>query len=373
MKFTASGQVSIYGDIEPDGAGRVGVNFEVRDTGIGIPPEAMSRLFKPFSQGDDSTTRRFGGTGLGLAVSKRICEMMGGRISVESKAGAGSTFRFHVMMGEAKASEVFPALPSTRHALIVDPSVACRRVLRDILESWSFIVTESSSIEEAALAIRNSPATNLVFAGVVTELRPALLTRIREEAGSRRLDIVVHANHALISDVEHVIGMLRKPLKYSQLLGMLNRLDTGVRSSAPVAPNWTPSTTNREMRILVVDDNLVNQKVIQSLLNRCGVTSDVASDGEQALELVQGIRYGLVLMDWQMPVMDGIEATRRIRTLGGRYSKLPIIASTANAMEGDRDLCLQAGMNDYLSKPITLPKLKAMLDKWLLSDEVIDN
>jgi CheY-like chemotaxis protein len=246
-------------------------------------------------------------------------------------------------------------------------------VLRDVLESWSFRVHEVAAGDEAAPALAAHPAIDLVFVGVTADARAALVSRLRGIARERRLDVVVHANHVAAEVAASTSGVLKRPLRHSQLLALLTRLAPAANgagtatatSSTTASPAATAVALPLKARILIAEDNPVNQKVAQRLLARLRLACDIAGDGQQAFEAVQRAHYDLVLMDWQMPVMDGMESTRHIRALGGRFEALPIIAVTANAMEGDRERCLLAGMNDYLSKPITPEKLQVVLLRWL--------
>jgi signal transduction histidine kinase/CheY-like chemotaxis protein len=381
VKFTSSGEVSIRGDASPDGSGRVRVRFEVRDSGIGIAPEAMERLFLPFSQGDSSTTRRYGGTGLGLAICRRLCALMGGTISAESIPGSGSTFRFEVMMGPPDPEGIsFPRLPEPGHALILEASASHRRILRDVLESWSFRVLESDRLDDAVARLRRSAKTGLVFVGACGASPLDAIRSLRDAAASQSVRFILHGwsgQHRPEIDLQsdQVMGFLRKPFKASQLLSLL--LDRGgvpgsdssddQRPSRP-APDATPGSIPSP-RILVVEDNMVNQRVAERLLARHGYACDMAEDGQGALDAIGETEYDLIFMDWQMPVMDGIEATRVIRARGGRWADVPIVAMTANAMQGDREVCLAAGMSDYLSKPITPDKLREILNRWLSASQ----
>lgn len=374
IKFTSGGSVNIHGDLKREEAEFIRLEFEIRDTGIGIAPETHERLFQPFSQGEDSTTRKFGGTGLGLAICKRLCSMMDGEISVESVPGLGSTFRFYVKMKVPENERPFPELPNMRHALILDASEIHRSALQTILESWSFRVYQAHDLEEANSIIQKNAKIDLVF---VASLSGELLSAVRSlhaVASSRTLDIVTYTSHqfapsAATMSAERIVDSLKKPLKYSQAHRILLRMSKRAQNNdPPVSSERKPSETGKALqpiRILVAEDNLVNQKVAERLLKRLEVGCEIVSDGAQALHAVQKSDFDLVFMDWQMPVMDGLEATRQIRRLGGKYRTLPIISVTANAMEGDADACLEAGMDDYLSKPITPEKLRGMLEKWL--------
>jgi CheY-like chemotaxis protein len=270
----------------------------------------------------------------------------------------------------------FPELPSPRHALVVDSAATSRRVLRDVLGSWSFQVNECSSVEQAVESLASLPRVDLVFADLSTVSRCDAVRVLNEAAGGRKIEVV-----ALVTSGRRPIGsflakegwagLLRKPLKYSQLRSMMFSLEGRPGPQHTTKNGVFNATTEMPVlphaRVLVVEDNRVNQKVAKRLLARFEINCDLADDGGHALEIVQDKEYDLILMDWQMPVMDGIETTKRIRALGGRTAGIPIVAMTANAMEGDRERCIEAGMNDYMSKPVTPEKLLEVLRRWLVS------
>jgi CheY-like chemotaxis protein len=361
------------------GPNAVALGFSVRDTGIGIPPEAVARLFRSFSQVDASTTRKFGGTGLGLAISKRLAEMMGGRMWVESELGRGSTFHFTIR-AEPAASKPrswiapSPAALAGRSLLIIDDNATNRRILTDVASGWGMTVRACVSGPAALAVLQEGGRFDLAVLDMhMPEMDGVMLAReIRRLHPAQTMPLV------LLSSIGAREGMevpalfdayLTKPAKPAQLLEVL----AGFFRAAPVAARAVSahpfvaaaiSLATRADRVLLAEDNVVNQKVALLMLARSGFRADVAANGSEALAAVQRQRYDLVLMDVQMPEMDGLEAARRIRALFPERQDRPwIIAITANAMQGDREACLAAGMDDYISKPIKTEELAAAMER----------
>jgi PAS domain S-box-containing protein len=381
VKFTESGEVVLSIDGKPasrDGRadGLYTLHFAVRDTGIGIPSDRMDRLFHSFSQVDASTTRRYGGTGLGLAISKRLSEMMGGTMWAESRPGEGSTFHFTVTMKAAPIAapaEPRPAELAGKRLLVVDDNAANREVVRRQAASWGVVARETGSPAEALEWIRRGdPFDAAILDLQMPDVDGLTLAReirlLRDEAslplvlltslGRRREDLEAGVQFA---------AYLTKPIKSSQLyealVGVFGRPPPD-EPSAPradaadaVAPERPP------LRILVAEDNEVNTKLALLLLERLGHRADVVGNGREALEALRRERYDVVLMDVEMPEMDGLEASRRIHAEWLNDRRPRIIAMTANAMQGDRETCLAAGMDDYLSKPIRRDELAAALER----------
>jgi PAS domain S-box-containing protein len=367
IKFTAKGEVAVTIDIHypsPDTAqGSVIARFEVRDTGPGIPEETRSRLFHAFSQADSSTTRKYGGTGLGLAISRRLVEMMGGEIGVESVPGEGSTFWFTVRLGLAQAPEkVLPRLKGHR-ILVVDDNATNRRVLQLQLERNGCQVVAVDTGQAALTELANSK-----FGALLTDYRMPgmdgidLVAAIRAVPAFSALPIVILASQDDRERLHNapVSEILMKPVRESSLLRSLQRIfsDRPVPASDSAEPAATPGATGRGT-VLLAEDNLVNQRVATLLLKKLGYGVDIVSNGRQAVEALKERSYDLVLMDCQMPEMDGFEATKAIRA--GVSTTVPIVALTANALQGEREKCLEAGMNDYLAKPINRDLLAAKL------------
>ncbi|HEX8099618.1 MAG TPA: PAS domain S-box protein, partial [Actinomycetota bacterium] len=376
VKFTDQGEVVVTVEAEPTPAGNGAdgtfeLRFLVRDTGIGIPGDRMDRLFESFSQVDASTTRRYGGTGLGLAISKRLVELMNGRMWVDSREGQGSTFQFTI---KAKAA---PAAPSAqrratpelqgKRVLIVDDNATNRQILRRQTESWGMLARDTARPAEALQWIQGGDPFDI---GVLDMQMPdmdgvTLAREIRLNRGVESLPLVMLSSIGRLGQTTTVdfAATLTKPIKPSQLYDAL--MDVFGGQPIPDAQDAAPIQAERPvpgtLRILVAEDNAVNQQLAVLLLQKLGYRADLASDGAEALESLERQRYDVVLMDVQMPEMDGLEATRRIHQRWGSRDRPYIIAVTANAMEGDREACLAAGMDDYLSKPIRDDELAAAL------------
>jgi len=351
----------------------------VRDTGIGLSAEGMSRLFQSFSQADSSTTRKYGGTGLGLAISKRLSELMGGHMWAQSDGpGKGSTFFFNILvpMGQlppARQREfvgVQPALQG-RKVLVVDDNATNRRVLGLQTAKWGMASRTTESAHEALRWLDQGETFDLAILDMhMPEMDGVALAR---EIRSRRSDLPLVLFSSLgrreVGDGESLFtAYLTKPIRQSQLFDTLVGLF--VQEAAPrVAPAVAaPSRLDPEMatrhplRILLAEDNVVNQKLALRLLQQMGYRADLASNGIEAVESVQRQVYDVVLMDVQMPEMDGLDAARAICARWGPRERPRIVAMTANAMQGDRDMCLAAGMDDYLTKPIRVERLVEALN-----------
>ncbi len=380
VKFTQAGEVLVRTKIVARQEDRITVRFSVSDTGIGIPSDKLDRLFRSFSQVDASTTRNYGGTGLGLAISQSLVKLMGGTIGVESKEGAGSTFWFEVPF--ELVSESFDALPETsplagRRALIVDDHETNRVILAEYIAGWGLAAVTTSSVDEALVAVDRAEEDGTPFHLVLTdynmpkrnglELARALIDHpqlIVLLLGST--DIQLNARELQ----EHGIhATLRKPLRRYELHDVLCGLLCQVKEPTEIENELTAirDTTLPTGYVLLAEDNSINQMYIVELMKQLGCTCDTVSTGRETLDAVLQRKYDLVLMDCQMPEMDGFEATRLIRqreadgTLDGH---LPIIALTANAIKGDRERCLDAGMDEYLSKPVQKQQIVSVLQRF---------
>jgi len=376
VKFTESGEIVV--SIRATAAvtpGRRGaardcwqIEVDVRDTGIGITAEGMDRLFQSFSQADTSISRRYGGTGLGLAISRRLAEAMAGRLSADSSGvpGEGATFHLVVRLDAAPASAVKRHAASDvvdlagRSVLIVDDNATNRRILAAQLARWSIKTRATASSNEALAWVRAGEKFDVVLLDLfMPELDGLALADAIHAAVPAHPPKLVLVSSAAVRERAHptLDAIVTKPVKPSALhdvlvtvLASAGSTDRSVR--APDRPTIDPGLATRHpLRILLAEDNAVNQKLALRLLSNMGYTAEVASDGQRAVDAVEGGTYDVVLMDVQMPELDGLEATRRIRA---RWPERPlhIVAMTANAMAGDRDACLAAGMNDYISKPI---------------------
>jgi PAS domain S-box-containing protein len=382
VKFTDEGEVVLTVGSQPvahgDGGGDVyELRFAVADTGIGIPAGRMHRLFESFSQVDTSTTRRYGGTGLGLAISKRLSEMMGGDMWVESEVGKGSTFHFTIRAdaapNRAATSERSTELRGKR-ILVVDDNAANREVVKRHALSWGMVARDTAFPHEALEWLRRGdPFDVAVLDMQMPELDGVMLAHeIRKHADAQTLPLVLltslgRRREELEAGVDFA-AYLTKPIKASQLYEALLAV-VGPESGAPTeqgAPRAAPGQGPVErapLRILLAEDNPVNQRLALLLLEKLGYSADVAATGVEALEALRIQPYDVVLMDVEMPEMDGLEASRRIHAEWRGERPPRIIAVTANAMQGDRDACLAAGMDDYLSKPIRREELEAALGR----------
>ena len=360
VKFTERGEVVVHVDAEPAGAGSYRLRLTVRDTGIGIPRDRMDRLFQSFSQVDASTTRRYGGTGLGLAISSRLVELMGGSIRAESDEGTGSTFHIALTVEEAVVAQRYASddgLPRLhgRRLLVVDDNATNREIVSRHARAWG--------MHPVAVTLP-SEALSLLDAGgrfdvaVLDMLMPemdglALAREIGRRAAELPLVLVTSLGRLAPSGaLPEIAAHLSKPLKASQLYDALTRVLSQPADALPEATPRTGATRTSPLRILLAEDNTVNQKVALRLLDRLGHTADVASNGLEALEALERQRYDVVLMDVQMPELDGLEATRLICERWPKGVRPYIVAMTANAMAEDREACLAAGMDDYVAKPV---------------------
>lgn len=381
IKFTAEGEVFILVSAKRLPSGRYEIQLDVKDTGIGIPAEKLDRLFKPFSQVDSSTTRVYGGTGLGLVISKRLAELMGGRMWVKSELGKGSTFSFTIIA--ETAPEVYkkdysisaPDL-SGKQVLIVDDNSTNRRILKLQIETWGMHSLECSTPHQAIDLIKNGNEFDLAILDYqMPEMDGMQLTReIRNLQSHNRFPIIIltslgrKEDPALISELD-IKKFLNKPIKQSQLYDSLVSVfdDENIHFVKRQDKKQTIDSNLAErlpIRVLLVEDNTVNQRVALRILERLGYRADVAGNGQEALDAMRVIPYDLVLMDVHMPEMDGLEATRQLRLWEYTEGAPIIIAMTANAMQGDREICLAAGMDDYISKPVRIEELQAALEKW---------
>jgi PAS domain S-box-containing protein len=379
VKFTTKGEVVLMAI--PAAPGQI--NFSVRDTGIGIPEDRLDRLFKPFSQADSSTTRRYGGTGLGLAICKRLVEAMGGVIGVESREGEGSIFSFTVPLPAAQPHETLreAALLDGLAVLVVDDNVTNRRALHHILHRWRMRIT---SVESAAAALERLRAGESFDLALVDYMMPEmdgieLVRAIREFLPSAQLPIAMlssfcHADIALKARAAGVQATINKPVRHSQLYDVMVRVLENAgrlhRPKEPVVSNSVVGTLAIQLgeklplRILLAEDQPVNQKIADLMLKKLGYTADMVANGREVIRAVKNTPYDLVLMDLHMPEMDGFEATREIRLLEASdpaRPRLHIIALTADAMAGDREKCIEAGMDDYITKPLRPQALRSAL------------
>lgn len=383
VKFTDRGEVVVKARVAEDTEDSQLVEFSVSDTGIGMTEAQISRLFQAFEQADTSTTRKYGGTGLGLAISKRLAELMGGDVWVKSEPGKGSTFGFTARLGKSLAAPRPRVLRSDlygRRVLIIDDNPPARTVLSNLLTAMSFVADEAGSGEEGIAMVHQAAEAGQPYEIAFVDWQMPKVDGI--ETCKRIIDLpdLLTAPHLVMvtaygreevlkqAEAVGIENVLVKPVTSSTLfdatLAVLQASDEtpGFALSAPSLD----TTGTRGARVLLVEDNEINQEVALGQLEDAEVQVDVAENGEIAVRMVQDNNYDLVLMDMQMPVMDGLEATRIIRA-DLRLVDLPIIAMTANAMAADRDRCLEAGMNDHIPKPIDPEELFRVMAQWTRS------
>ena len=383
VKFTERGEVTVRARVAERQGDDVLLRFEVQDTGIGLSEEQRAKLFQSFVQADSSISRRFGGTGLGLAISKQLAGLMGGDIGVSSTPGQGSTFWFTVRMKALRPAlrrmQLSPDLRGIR-VLVVDDNVPSALLMQQLLHRMSFVATAVHSGAEALQALQQADEQGQPYALMVLDwLMPGMnggeVAQRAQALGLSRVPPVVVVTGLDASDVEaqaRAVGVrqvLSKPVTSSSLFdAVLEAFDASGRPGPVVVSEAEVDvSTIAGARVLLVEDNELNQEVALAFLGEAELQVDVAGDGQQALEKVQQAPYDLVLMDMQMPVMDGLSATRAIRQLPG-FQALPIVAMTANAMAGDRERCLEAGMNDHIAKPIDPRLLVSKLLQWIAPD-----
>jgi CheY-like chemotaxis protein len=371
VKFTERGEVVVSVSGEPRDAD-VELKFSVRDTGIGLTEAGLSRLFHSFSQADSSTTRKYGGTGLGLAISKRLAELMGGTMWAESAGpGQGSTFYVTIRVQPAELPQsarrdfigTQPALAGKR-LLIVDDNATNRRVLALQAAKWGLVPTAAASGVEALRTSKDGGTFDLAILDMhMPEMDGIALARgLRVVHPSLPLVLFTSLGRREAGDSDGLFnGYLAKPLRQSQLFDMLMTLlgeEAAPKAATPTKPKLDQDMAARHpLRILLAEDNVVNQKLAMRILQQMGYRADLAANGLEAVESVERQIYDVVLMDVQMPDMDGLEATKRICTRLAAGRRPRIIAMTANAMQGDREMCMAAGMDDYLTKPIRVDQL----------------
>ena len=387
IKFTEKGEVLLRVSLENESATHATIRFTVSDTGIGIPKERMNKLFKSFSQVDGSTTRKYGGTGLGLAISKQLSERMNGQIGVESIEGKGSEFWFTAVFEKQSKKEGgkknIPGSINGKRILIVDDNATNRYVLKKQLEQWECHYGEASdgvlALEELHRAVaEKTPYDFAIIDMQMPKMSGDLLgEKIKQDINLKDTIMIMMASVGKRGDAMWLkkIGFaayLNKPVKQSQLydcFATLAGMPKNIREPAAIITRHSlAETQQKKIRILVVDDNKINQMVAIKFLGKFGQSADVADNGKEALNIMAKIPYDIIFMDCQMPVMNGYKATMAIRDSSSKVlnHKVPVIAMTANALQGDRDKCLNAGMDDYLTKPINPQKLSSMLKKWAL-------
>ena len=389
VKFTHQGEIAVRATLVSETATEVVLRFSVKDTGIGIAADKQDLMFQKFTQADASTTRQYGGTGLGLAISKQLAEIMGGEIGVESEEGRGSEFWFTARLGK-QAGMARNAMPPAQirgvHILVVDDSPTNREILAAQLNAWGTRSEETSDGPGALLALARARDAGDPFAAVILDMQMPgmdgedLARAIKSDATLAKTILVLMTSIGQRGDARHMeelgfAAYLVKPARQSDLFDCLAAVLAGAAVALPVRPIVTRHAI-REMRrgavrILLAEDNITNQQVALGILGKLGLRADAVANGAEAVSALESIAYDLVLMDVQMPKMDGLEATGHIRDPRSAVLNhlVPIIAMTAHAMQGDRQRCLDAGMNDYVTKPVSPQALSEALARWLPGDD----
>ncbi|MBB6092498.1 PAS domain S-box-containing protein [Povalibacter uvarum] len=386
IKFTQSGEVVLEVCSLGRQSGRSLVHFEVRDTGIGVPPETLAKLFQPFTQADSSTTRRFGGTGLGLSIVRKLVEMMGGQVGAHSEVGKGSAFWFTLPLDSASMSSDEnhePVMPRGKRVLLVDDNETNRRVLSAQLHHAGYDVDAAESAASALAVLRDpdtAPFDVVVLDYHMPDMDGAMLGQeIVNDRSIPPARLVLLTSLDRSGDIQKFANIgfsayLTKPVRTRELLECLEKSlardaqDWHMRSQ-PIITRGTLIANEVPRRysgkVLLVEDNAINQRVARRFLERLGCDVHVVGDGQQAVDAYRKDSWAFVLMDMQMPVMDGLEATRRIREIEADGARTPIVALTANAMMGQLERCLEAGMDDYLTKPLDITRLQDVLDRFM--------
>jgi PAS domain S-box-containing protein len=388
IKFTREGEVVVEAKLLAQQNHHAELQFCVADTGIGIPPDKLNKVFEAFEQADASTTRNYGGTGLGLAIVRRLVDLMHGKTWVESKVGKGSRFYFTVSL--ELCDEPPPERPAIRRgaikgtrALIVDDNATNRRILKDILTSWEFAPTECESAVEAMTQLRGAFRDGKPFELLLSDVNMpgtdgfTLVEQVRRDPSLANITTIMLTSGEREADAARcqqlsIAQRLMKPIKQSELYdAILDAMGVEPREAAAGEGQTAAAPpTTRPLRLLLAEDSLVNQRLAVGLLERHGHRITIANNGRQAVDLAAGDNFDAILMDVQMPEMDGLEATRVIREQEKQTGRhVPIIAMTAHALKGDRERCLGSGMDEYVSKPVRERQLLMAL-KTVLGDEV---
>ena len=395
IKFTSGGHVLIAVELEAPDEQLPSIRISVHDTGIGIPPDKIVLLFKKFSQVDGSLTRKFGGTGLGLAISKQLVELMGGSIGAESLSGQGATFWFQLPLRlDPEPPARFDPPPGLKdlRVLIVDDNAVNRRVLAEQITAWGMRSEGAASGKQALEALRAAHAADSAYHfAILDHHKPdmdglALAALIQADPNLRDTVLIILSSVACGADprmkeVPNVAAWLVKPARQSQLLDTLaaawaERSSNGalapVAEEAPRSGGIAGRFAGLGIRVLIAEDNVVNQKVAVLMLQKLGLRADVAANGLEVVQMFSMAPYDLILMDCQMPEMDGYAATREIRRVEGANRRVNIVAMTAEAMAGAREQCLASGMDDYIPKPVGLDNLVEVLQKWAVRQSAIE-
>jgi CheY-like chemotaxis protein/nitrogen-specific signal transduction histidine kinase len=375
LKFTSQGEVFIGVSMIHQEKEDLQLGFEITDTGIGIPEDKLGRLFKAFTQVDSSTTRKYGGTGLGLVICERLVCLMEGTISVQSKEGVGTSFKFDIcckQSNEVPKSTVYLGTAGCegKRVLIVDDNETNLKILKTQLEQWKLIPTVASSGPDALKILERDELFDLIISDMQMPTMDGVEfgTAVKGKYPSIPIVLLSSIGDETQKKYSHIFSaILTKPVKQQQLLRVVQTHLNPVPNRAEVQRTKTDNVLSEAfsqqypLHILIAEDNLINQKLIIRVLNKLGYQPDLADNGQEAIDMLRENSYDIILMDVQMPVMDGLEATKAIRT--GFDTQPVIVAMTANALVEDREICLQAGMDRYISKPIKLEELKNTLSE----------
>jgi len=391
IKFTEQGEVAVYVQLVEQTAEQKLFRFEIKDTGIGINKLQQQKLFDKFSQADNSTTRKYGGTGLGLSICKRLTELMGGEIGIDSEAGQGATFWFTLPLLRAEKTDevvIYHTDIKNEKVLIIDDNQTNLELMHQLHKIWNIphtlVDSAKAALEELSHASQESSPYSIAILDMhMPEMDGLqLCKKIQEIPQLAQTKLIMASSQAQRGDALKMKaagfqGYITKPIQQSELLDVLLMI-SGLKESTPglITRHTTKKQVQFKAHVLVVEDNTTNQLVIEGLLSTLGITVDLANNGQEAIAALQSANnHDLVFMDCQMPVLDGYQATAKIRAeqTGIINNAIPIIAMTANAMAGDEQKCLDSGMDDYLTKPIEPEKVISMLKKWLPSKEYIEN
>jgi len=382
IKFTDKGEVSVYCKVQEQVGQHTKLLFEITDTGIGLTDKQQSKLFERFSQADGSTTRKYGGTGLGLSISKQLVELMDGEIGSKSVEGKGSTFWFTIKVANSntpKAKKAFDNLQNQK-ILVVDDNLTNRVLLGQLLTKWQVEYTLVDSGHKALEKLTEASLKGTPYHIAILDMQMPemdgfqLGTKIKNDSQfGKNTRLMMLTSQGKRGDAERLKaagfnGYLNKPIDQSILYNALMTIAGVNLPEQQLVTSYSPRELPQfTARVLVVEDNTINQRVAQGLLKKFGVQVDLAGNGEEALNSLETLPFDLVLMDCQMPVMDGYEATKQVRHAESKVlnREIPIIAMTANSMAGDREKCLAVGMNDFISKPINPNKVQEALKRWL--------
>ena len=385
VKFTAKGEVAVKAGLISETEGDALIRFSVRDSGIGIPSDKKAILFKKFSQVDASNTREYGGTGLGLAISKQLAEMMGGEIGVDSETGKGSEFWFtarFAKQAEQEREEILPAEIRGVNILVVDDNATNREVLMTQLKTWGVRAKDAPSGHDGLQLLYQARDSGDPFRMAILDMQMpgmdgvALARMIKTDETLKDTHLILFSSLGQRGDAGQMeqigfSGYLTKPARQSDIIGCITAvLGRGSMIHAPkkiITRHTVREIQRGSVRILLAEDNIINQQVAQGILKKMGLRADAVANGAEAVRALETLPYDLVLMDVQMPVMDGLEATRQIRNpkRGIRNPDIPVIAMTARTMKGDTEECRKAGMNDFIAKPVDPAQMAEVIYRWL--------